>query len=116
VRTVQLSLLIAALCALSACAPKTIYSWGRYEDLVYDMYVRPGKADPGTQVAKLTEDIDKAHAAGKLVPPGVHAHLGYLYYQQGNVGAAEQEFKTEKRLFPESTPFVDGMLQRMKRQ
>jgi len=114
-RALHLSLMVAALCALSACAPKSIYHWGRYEDLIYDMYANPGKADPVTQVAKLTEDIDKAHAKGESVPPGVHAHLGYLYYQQGNLGGAEQEFQTEKKLFPESTPFIEGVLQRMRR-
>ena len=111
-RALHLSLLITALCALNACA-KSIYYWGRYEDLVYDTYANPGKADVGTQVAKLTEDIDRASAEGKPVPPGVHAHLGYLYYQQGNLGGAQQEFQTEKKLFPESAAFVDGMLQRM---
>ncbi len=115
VRGLTLSLMLAALCTLSACA-KSIYHWGHYEDLVYDMYVNPGSADPGTQVAKLTEDIDKAHAEGKPVPPGVHAHLGYMYYQQGNLGSAEQEFQTERTLFPESTAFIDGLLKRMKQQ
>jgi len=112
-RVLQLSLLIAALAALSACAPKSIYSWGRYEELVFEMYMKPGQADPVTQTAKLTEDIDKAKAEGKPVPPGVHAHLAYLYYQQGNVGGAQQEFQIEKTLFPESAAFIDGMLQRM---
>jgi hypothetical protein len=116
VRTLQGSLLLAALCALNACASRDVYYWGHYEGLVYDMYAKPGEADPGTQVAQLTEDIDKAHAAGKPVPPGVHAHLGYVYYQQGNLGGAEQEFQTEKTLFPESASFIDGLLQRMKRQ
>jgi hypothetical protein len=111
-----LPLMVAALCGINACASRDIYYWGHYEDLVYDMYVKPGAAEPGTQVAQLTEDIDKAHAVGKPVPPGVHAHLGYVYYQQGNLGQAEQEFQTEKTLFPESAPFIDGMLQRMKRQ
>jgi len=115
-RGVQVSLLVAAFCALSACASKSIYYWGHYEDLLYDMHAKPGTADPGTQVAALTEDIDKAHAQGKPVPPGVHAHLGYVYYQQGNLGSAEQEFQTEKQLFPESTAFIDGLLKRMKRQ
>ena len=115
-RVLQLSLLIAALAALSACAPKSIYSWGRYEELVFEMYMKPGQADPGTQVAKLTEDIGKAQAEGKPVPPGVHAHLGYVYYQQENVAGAQQEFQIEKKLFPESSAFIDGVLQRMNRQ
>jgi hypothetical protein len=116
VRALRVSVVLAAMCALNACASRDIYHWGRYEDLVYTMYAKPGAADPGTQVAQLTEDIDKAAAVGKPVPPGVHAHLGYMYYQQGNLGRAEQEFQTEKTLFPESTQFITGLLQRMRRQ
>lgn len=112
-RAFQLSLLIAALCTLGACAPINLYSWGNYEQLVYEMYTKPGQADPDTQVTKLTEDIGKAQAEGKAVPPGVHAHLAYLYSQQGNLGGAEKEFQTEKTLFPESAAFIDGVLQRM---
>ncbi len=115
-RSLQLALLIASLGALNACAPRSIYSWGRYEELIYEMYMKPGQADPVTQTAKLTEDIDKAKAEGKPVPPGVHAHLGYVYYQQGNVAGAQQEFQIEKNLFPESSAFIDGVLQRMSRQ
>lgn len=110
----RLALLIAAIGTLGGCS-KPLYSWGRYEDLIYEMYAKPGTADPGTQAAKLIEDIDQAHGAGKPVPPGVHAHLGYVYYQQGNVSGAWQEFETEKKLFPESAAFIDGILQRMGR-
>ncbi|HEX9446088.1 MAG TPA: DUF4810 domain-containing protein [Candidatus Binatia bacterium] len=113
VRILGLWLALAALSALGACARPALYSWGRYENLIYEMYMKPGQADPGTQVAKLTEDIEKAKAGDKPVPPGVHAHLGYLYYQQGNVAGARQELQIEKTLFPESAAFVDGVLQRL---
>lgn len=113
VRVLRLWLAIAALPALGACARAPLYAWGRYENLIYEMYLKPGQADPVTQTAKLTEDIDKAGAEGKPVPPGVHAHLGYLYYQQGNASGARQEFQIEKTLFPESAAFVDGVLQRL---
>jgi hypothetical protein len=115
-RLLRLSILAAALCALNGCAAKPVYYWGHYDELVYEMYANPGKADPGTQVTVLTEDIDKAHAQGMRVPPGVHAHLAYMYYQLGNQGSAEKELQAEKTLFPESTTFVDGMLQRLKKQ
>jgi hypothetical protein len=110
-----LALPVLALCG--ACAPKQepIYRWGRYEDLVYDMYARPGKSDPGTQIAKLTEDIERAAAEGKLAPPGVHAHLAFLYYSQGQLDLAAAEFAAERQLFPESAVFVDGILARMKK-
>lgn len=112
-RLVQSLIAVAVGCAMSACAPKTIYSWGHYEDLVYNTYATPGKADTTTQVAVLTEDIDKAQAAGKKVPPGVHAQLGFAYYQQGNPDAAMAQFKAEEQLYPESSRFIDGILKRM---
>jgi hypothetical protein len=107
----------ALLLVGSGCAkPVLIYRWGVYESLVYDMYAKPGEADPVTQTAKLTEDIARTHAEGARVPPGVHAHLGFLYYSQGQVDSAYQEFAIEKQLFPESTVLIDGILDRMERQ
>jgi hypothetical protein len=49
------------------------------------------------------------------VPPGYHAHLGYLYYQSGKADQALQSFETEKQLFPESTRFMDLLISRMTR-
>lgn len=103
-----------AVVLASGCAQQPlIYRWGVYEELVYEMYAKPGKADPGTQVARLAEDIARTQAEGKRVPPGVHAHLGYMYYLQGNSDAAYAEFVAERELFPESTTFVDGILRRL---
>lgn len=113
----RLPLLIALAALGSACAqPTSLYRWGEYESLVYDMYMRPGKADPTTQIAKLNEEIERTNAEGQHVPPGVHAHLGYLYYGQGQLDAAYEQFTIEKTLFPESATFVDGVLTRMKKQ
>ena len=114
----QLAMITAmATLLLVGCTQKqSIYRWGVYESLVYDMYAKPGKADPGTQVAKLSEDIARTQAEGKRVPPGVHAHLGYMYYLQGNTDAAQQEFATERELFPESATFVDGILKRLRKE
>ena|SRR5689334_7809059 len=115
-RTMRSAFAIAALLALSACVKPSLYAWGRYEDLIYQMYMKPGAADPVTQTAKLREDIEKANAEGKAVPPGVHAHLAYLYYQQGDLGAMKQEFLIEKKLFPESAVFIDGVFERLERK
>ena len=101
--------LLAGGCAQSSA----LYRWGDYEGVLYDIYLRPGKADPTAQIARLTQDITRTQAAGQRVPPGVHAHLGYLYYSQGQLDAAYEQFVTEKSLFPESTHFVDGILGRM---
>lgn len=97
---------------LSGCAakPKPLYYWGEYEDLVYAMYVAPGEADTLTQIAKLNEDIQKTHDNGQRVPPGIHAHLGYMYSIIGNTGASLGEFETEKQLYPESSVFIDRII------
>jgi hypothetical protein len=109
-------LALANLVLISGCVTQkpTLYDWGEYEELIYQMYSEPGKAEPGTQVAKLSEDIGRMQAEGKRVPPGVHAHLGYMHYIQGNQGAAMSAFAIEKALFPESAVFVDAILKRLK--
>jgi hypothetical protein len=108
---------MAGLLLVSGCTQKQpIYRWGVYESLLYDMYTKPGKADPGTQVAKLSEDIERTQTEGKRVPPGVHAHLGYMYYLQGRTDNAQAEFETERELFPESSTFVEGILKRLRKE
>ena len=101
-----------------ACGTQSsaLYRWGDYEDVLYDLYIRPGKSDPTAQISHLSEDITRTQAGGQRVPPGVHAHLGYLYYSQGQLDAAYEQFTTEKALFPESGHFVDGILARMTKQ
>ncbi len=106
---------VISLLLISGCAPKnhSIYRWGVYEQLIYEMYAEPGKANPDTQLAILSADVERTLAEGKRVPPGVHAHLGYLYYLQGNKAVAINEFSTEQALFPESTIFIDRILKRL---
>ncbi|MEE9355433.1 MAG: DUF4810 domain-containing protein [Methylococcaceae bacterium] len=107
-------LLFYASAQLTGCSSnKGLYYWGRYERLIYDQYANPGSSDRTTQIAMLTEDIGRAEAEGQKVPPGVHAHLGYLYYQQGNVDSAIKEFSIEKDLFPEAKVLMDRFLQKM---
>ncbi len=107
--------LAAAATLLGGCQTRpTIYSWGSYEPLIYTMYAAPGKATPEVQVMKLEEDFQKAKARNKPVPPGFHAHLGYLYFQLGKADQARQEFQTEKANFPESVVFMDRLLANLK--
>jgi hypothetical protein len=100
---------------IGCATSEPLYYWGDYEELIYQMYIEPGAADSATQVAKLKEDINKASTAGKPVPPGLHAHLGYMYFLQSDTHAAVLEFEMEKKLFPESTKFVDGLMGRLKK-
>lgn len=101
---------LALLLLLAGCAAPTLYSWGSYEAVVYATYAKPGAMPPERQIELLEQDYQKARSENKPVPPGFHAHLGYLYYQIGRLDEARREFETEKAWFPESVPFMDRLL------
>ena len=104
-------LVLPAAAILSAgCASPDVYYWGHYEALVYATYEKPDKAAPERQAELMEEDLQKAASANKPVPPGFHAHLGYVYYQMGKLDLAQKEFEAEKNLYPESTVFMDRLL------
>ena len=97
--------------ALVGCAAgPTQYSWGSYEELIYASYLSPSDVPAAKQIETLENDYQVARSANRRLPPGWHAHLGYLYYEVGKVDQARQELLTEKAEFPESTVFMDRLL------
>ena len=107
---------IVAVIILTACANQHgLYQWGSYEDQVYALYSSPGKSSPDEQIAKLEADGEKARAQGRTPPPGHYAHLGYLYFQTGKLDQAVASFETEKVLFPESRPYMDRLIGRIRK-
>lgn len=107
--------LIATALLLVGCVTNTDkYYWGEYQELLYQMSVKPGVADPVLQIDKLTTDILQAEESGLPVPPGVYAHLGMMYAANGDIGQARESFNQEKALYPESSVLIDGMLERSK--
>ena len=108
--------LLALLAALTAgcLGPPPLYDWGIYEEVLWEGY-RPesGGGDPASQLARLEEDVERIVASGKRVPPGVHAHIGFLRFATGDPAAAREHFLKERELFPESAVFMDGVLARL---
>ena len=108
--------LFLPLALLAGCTPRpTLYAWGHYEGLIYTSYAKPGQEPPEKQIELLEQDYQKARSDNQPVPPGWHAHLGYLYYQVGKADQAKQEFETEKATFPESAVFMNRLLARLKK-
>ncbi len=107
-----LPLLLAATLLASCASRPGLYQWGSYEDQVYKMYSAPETASPKEQIAALEADLEKARAANRPLPPGHHAHLGFLYFQDGQLDRAVASFETEKRLFPESRAYMDRLIAR----
>jgi hypothetical protein len=111
----SLFLLLFLATVLSACAGKPLlYQWGSYNQQIYAMYHDPGKVPVEKQLEDLERDYQKARAANRPVPPGYHAHVGYLYFQLGKTDQALQSFETEKALFPESAVYMDRLIARVK--
>jgi len=110
---------------LSACAAKpSLYRWGAYEDIVYARYADAfagagasagaGSDDAAaTAAALLEQDLARTLEEGKRAPPGVRAHLGYLYFEQGRLAEARALLEEERSTYPESTLFIDRLLSRM---
>ena len=102
-------LMVAALVA--GCAPinQPLYHWGDYQQTIYQ-YHQDGVTDYAAQVGRIEALLNQAQAQGKSVPPGLHAHLGMLYFNTGREIEAREQFAMEKSLFPESGHFVDYVL------
>jgi hypothetical protein len=98
---------------LSGCqTQRSLYHWGNYEAVAYLSYSKPDKATLEMQLEKLQEDVAKAQASA--AHPGLHAQLGYVYFQLGRVDDAIGQFGIEKTLFPESSVFMDRMIEKAK--
>lgn len=102
--------LSVALFTLCGCATqKTLYNWGGYQQQVYQHFKTDGNSHE-EQIIALEQDLQKAHAKGDSLPPGYHAHLGMLYAKAGKQDQVIQSFETEKRLFPESSGYIDFLM------
>lgn len=105
---------LAAVLLLSSCASsRSLYDWGHYEQNVYDMYIAPDKATAEAQVEEMEGDWEKARSAGRPLPPGFQAHLGYLYFQLGQFDLARRSFESEKAAFPESAVLMDRFINKL---
>ena len=103
-----------ALVVLAGCAqpPKPLYTWESFPRQQYDALLREG-ASPLEQIRAMEAHAEKARASGAELPPGFRAHLGKLHLEVGNPAAARDMWIAEKTAFPEATPYMDHLLQRL---
>ena len=98
---------ISLVALLGGCQnTSNLYHWGFYEGLIYSNYAEPGRHATETQIEYLERDIAKAAAKDLKNPPGLYAHLGYLYHLAGQEDKAIQAFEAEIQYFPESKHFM----------
>lgn len=98
---------------LVGCASdRSLYYWdkGQYRETLYQHMNE--SISPDEEIQYLNKIIVKAKESKKGIPPGVYAQLGMVYSKQGNLSQAREAFNQEKLLFPESTYFIDYILNR----
>jgi hypothetical protein len=101
-------------CFATGCAPNTLFQWGDYEKFLYKRFNKPGSLTTQEEIISIENHLEQTYAKQLFPPPGLHAHLGYLYISEGKRDRALEHFIAEKKQFPESTHFINGIIERMK--
>lgn len=106
---------VIALAGTFGCAakgPGPLYMWESFPRQQYSVLLRDG-ASPAEQISALEAHAEKARGANAALPPGFRAHLGMLHLDGGNHVRAKELWQAEKAAFPESTPYMDRLLDRL---
>ena len=86
--------------------PRSLYYWdGTYNNALYT-YLNEG-GDVNEQISHLEILVQTSIQKGYKVAPGLYAHLGLLYLNNGNLGVANVNFDKEVQNFPESREFIN---------
>jgi hypothetical protein len=94
--------------SLAACAPKSLYQWGSYEDMLYRSYKEPEKMD--LMRTTLEAHIQKLQQSGQKVPPGMSSELATLFLQAGNRPKAATYYSLERDTWPESRGLMTALI------
>ena len=90
----------------NAGGPRSLYYWnGTYSSSLYSYLNEDG--DATEQISRLENLVQISTQKGYKVAPGLYAHLGLLYLNNGNLGAANANFDKEVQNFPESREFIN---------
>ena len=86
--------------------PRSLYYWdGTYNNALYT-YLNEG-GDVNEQISHLENLVQTSIQKGYKVAPGLYAHLGLLYLNNGNLGVANVNFDKEVENFPESREYIN---------
>lgn len=105
--TLLIVLSVAVSISVSGCVRTTRYTWGGYDQSLYNYY-----RDPGVS-AKHAECLQAAIKEGELdgtVPPGLYAEYGYALLEAGQSAEAVSNFNKEKEKWPESSFLMEKLI------
>ena len=93
-----------------------MYYWGDYSDTLYDVKKDPGVESLAKHKEMLENIVEESEKRNLRIPPGVCAELGYIYALQNNTKTAISLFEREKQIYPESTIFMDRLIQQSEKR
>jgi len=107
-------LTVVFISTLTACASPKLYSWGNYEQGLYDSYKDPNQTE--ALRISLEEQVVAVEASGQKMAPGLYAELGTLYLQVGSTDKAKIYYTKEKDTWPESATLMTALISNLDRQ
>ena len=107
---IRLACLVLFALLLAGCnqpdTPRSLYYWdGTYNNALYTYLNESG--DTNEQISHLENLIQTSTQKGYKIAPGLYAHLGLLYLNNGNLGVANANFDKEVQNFPESREYIN---------
>lgn len=94
----------------SSCASKTLYDWGDYSKTSYNYYKQQTKESEEALISTYLYMINGINKKTPKVPPGTYCEYGYFLIQKGYREKGIECFKREKKIYPESTVFMDYLI------
>lgn len=95
---------------------KPMYYWGDYSGSLYKVHKDPNEKNLAEHQVQLETIIKQSEEKNLRVPPGVFCELGYIYALKNNSKEAIYLFEMEKQTYPESTIFMDNMIQQVEKR
>ena len=98
---------------IAACTQPPMYYWEDYSKTLYKYKKDLTLEMLDKHKTELLEIISKSNEKGLRIPPGINAELGYIFFLQEQYDQAIVYLKKEKLTYPESTKFIDDLLQNL---
>ena len=98
---------------LAGCTSPYLYEWGNYDHWLYENYKNPKNDEVlyADLTALITRYERRKNPNTKPMAPGLYAEYGFLLMRRGENTRAIEYYKKEKALWPESSAFMDSMIQ-----
>lgn len=113
-KKIILSGAIIALFA-SCSSTKTLYSWYNYEDATYQYNKKRTDETKVKMMEQYLKLIQKQKGTRKVVPPGLYAEYGYVFYMGGKKEEGLDFLKQEIKLYPESKTYISRIIKQLEK-